>query len=235
MSFKQSIKEARLKVGLSQEKAGKAIFRTRNAIKGYEEGISSPNPDQLVTLCKLYKTTPNDLLEFQQQNEEAKMKHAELIRILDYNENTGIFIWKINPAKNVKIGDTAGNVDSRGYIVIRIKGKAYKAHRLAWFYMTGEWPKYDIDHDDRVKTNNIFSNLKDSTKSENMKNRKKNKNNTSGFNGVYWDKEAKKWRVRIMVEGKLKHIGFFEDVNAAAEARLSANKQFNYHLNHGEL
>jgi len=78
MSFKQSIKAARLKIGLSQEKAGNAINRTRNAIKGYEEGISSPNPDQLVTLCKLYKTTPNELLEFQQQNEEAKMKHTKL-------------------------------------------------------------------------------------------------------------------------------------------------------------
>jgi len=78
MTFKQAILSARLKVGLSQEKAGNAINRTRNAIKGYEEGISSPNPDQLVTLCKLYKTTPNKLLEFQQQNEEAKMKHTDL-------------------------------------------------------------------------------------------------------------------------------------------------------------
>ena len=78
MSFKESIREARLKSGLSQEKVGNAINRTRNAIKGYEEGISSPNPDQLVTLCKLFNTTPNDLLEFQQQNEEAKMKHSKL-------------------------------------------------------------------------------------------------------------------------------------------------------------
>jgi len=74
MSFKESFKKARLKSGLSQEKAGNAIHRTRNAIKGYEEGISSPNPDQLAILCRLFNTTPNDLLEFQyqQQNEEAK-------------------------------------------------------------------------------------------------------------------------------------------------------------------
>lgn len=79
MSFKKAIREARLKVGLSQEKAGKAINRTRNAIKGYEEGISSPNPDQLVTLCKLFETTPNDLLEFhcQQKNEEIKMSEQD--------------------------------------------------------------------------------------------------------------------------------------------------------------
>ncbi len=78
MIFKEKIKAARLKSGLSQEKAGKAIHRTRNAIKGYEEGISSPSPDQLVILCKLFNTTPNDLLGFQHQYEEAKMKHTKL-------------------------------------------------------------------------------------------------------------------------------------------------------------
>lgn len=78
MPFNESIKAARLKSGLSQEKAGAAIDRTRNAIKGYEEGISSPNPDQLAILCRLFNTTPNDLLgfQYQQQNEEAKMKHT---------------------------------------------------------------------------------------------------------------------------------------------------------------
>lgn len=76
MEFKEAIKQARLKSGLSQEKAGAAINRTRNAIKGYEEGISSPNPDQLAILCKLYNTTPNDLLGFNlKQKEEAKMNN----------------------------------------------------------------------------------------------------------------------------------------------------------------
>ena len=79
MSFKESFKKARLKSGLSQEKAGNAIHRTRNAIKGYEEGISSPNPDQLVILCRLFNTTPNDLLGFLSTAEEdAKMCKAEI-------------------------------------------------------------------------------------------------------------------------------------------------------------
>jgi len=88
MSFKQSIKQARLKSGISQENAGKAIHRSRGAIKGYEEGVSSPDPDQLVILCKLFKTTPNDLLGFQcqQQNEEAKMKKHKYKAWDDYQE-----------------------------------------------------------------------------------------------------------------------------------------------------
>jgi len=93
MLFEQKIREARLKVGLSQTKAGNAINRTRNAIKGYETGISSPNPDQLVTLCKLYKTTPNDLLEFQQQNEEAKMKHTKLPWEVETHNHTNGEVW----------------------------------------------------------------------------------------------------------------------------------------------
>lgn len=81
MSFKESIKEARLKSGLSQAKVGEAIHRTRNAIKGYEEGISSPNPDQLVALCKLYKTTPNDLLGFlPKAKEDAEMCIKEICK-----------------------------------------------------------------------------------------------------------------------------------------------------------
>ena len=162
------------------------------------------------------------------------MKHTELMEILDYHESSGIFTWKISPAKNVKAGDIAGSINVRGYNVIRINGKAYYAHRLAWFYVTGNWPENDIDHDDRNKINNSYSNLVDATQSQNMRNRKKNKNNASGFNGVYWDMDRKKWRVRIMVKGKLKHIGFFDDVSSASEARLSANKEFNYHPNHGE-
>ena len=94
MSFKKAIKEARLKVGISQEKAGDSIHRTRNAIRGYESGISTPDPDQLVILCKLYKTTPNDLLGFfQQQNEEAKMEnktsHTKLPWVANYKGSLG--------------------------------------------------------------------------------------------------------------------------------------------------
>ena len=79
MSFKESFKKARLKSGLSQEKAGNAIHRARNAIKGYEEGISSPNPDQLAILCRLFNTTPNDLLEFSSKaKEDAEMCKIEI-------------------------------------------------------------------------------------------------------------------------------------------------------------
>jgi len=117
MLFNESIKEARLKAGLSQEKAGKAINRTRNAIKGYESGISSPNPDQLATLCKLYKTNPNDLLGFQQQNEEAKMKHTKLPWFIDQLFSDSCIIGAKNENKNLEIctvwgGEITSEIDA---------------------------------------------------------------------------------------------------------------------------
>jgi len=80
MAFKESIREARLKAGISMEKAGDAIFRSRGAIRGYEEGISTPNPEQLVILCRLFNTTPNELLGFQAKSEDAEMCKTEICK-----------------------------------------------------------------------------------------------------------------------------------------------------------
>jgi len=148
MSFKEKIKQARLKVGLSQAKAGNAINRTRSAIEGYEKGISSPNPDQLVALCKLYKTTPNDLLEFQcqQQNEEAKVnqaeiKHTELPwkafkdgQIQD--ENQRVIIWATGfSTKNGSARKNAAFIVKACNNHYRIKDSLWLAHEHMKLYL----------------------------------------------------------------------------------------------------
>jgi hypothetical protein len=69
------------------------------------------------------------------------LTHEQVRDALDYNPATGVFVWKINPAKNVKIGTRAGGCGSgRGYRYIRLFGEEITEPRLAWFYMTGEWP-----------------------------------------------------------------------------------------------
>ncbi len=122
MSFKESFRAARLKSGLSQEKVGKAIHRTRNAIKGYEEGISNPNPDQLVVLCRLFNTTPNELLGFQcqQQNEDAKMCRLNDTRkkvIAEIEENI------------IEIEKEIDNLDPSDYCKLSLKLRAIKDAR----------------------------------------------------------------------------------------------------------
>lgn len=77
-----------------------------------------------------------------------ELTHKYLTFALRYIKKTGIFIWKISPARNVKIGSIAGTPKDRGYIQIRVLGRKYSAHRLAVFYVTGKWPELEIDHRD---------------------------------------------------------------------------------------
>jgi len=141
---------------------------------------------------------------------KTELTQARLKEILDYNPETGLFYRKISTSMRPRIG-VAGGKCSRGYIRIKVDGEMYYGHRLAWLYMTGEWPKDQIDHVDGIKSNNRFHNLREANKSQNMQNQKKARSgNTSGLLGVGWHKTAKKWRARIVVNGDVKSLGFFD-------------------------
>jgi len=157
-----------------------------------------------------------------------------LKKILDYAPDTGVFVWKIAKSKNIRVGAVAGCINSLGYRVIKIDRRTYLAHRLAWLYVYGEFPDNQIDHINQAKDDNRILNLRDVTVSENGKNAKMSKNNTSGINGVCWYKRRKKWRVRINVNGKLKHLGYYEDLKLAALVRKEAEIKYGYHKNHGK-
>lgn len=91
--------------------------------------------------------------------------------ILEYNLETGKFIWLVKTSNRVKIGMYAGTLRNNGYLKININGQLYYAHRLAWLYMTGKWPENHIDHKDGIKDNNKWENLREATYSQNNKNR----------------------------------------------------------------
>lgn len=130
---------------------------------------------------------------------------------LVYNPATGLFTWN-------KTGLTAGSMHGSGYIVIRVDGLIYQAHRLAVFYMTGVWPEQDTDHRDRNKSNNVWSNLRVAARMENTQNQDIRKNNKSGYIGVDWHKASNKWRARINAYGKTVVIGYFHDPKEASDA-----------------
>jgi hypothetical protein len=151
-----------------------------------------------------------------------ELTQEQLKEILHYDPETGIFRWRKSVASCVKPWDVAGTKGDKGYIKIHINKKLYRAHRLAWIYMIGEWPKYEIDHEDRVRSNNSWSNLRDATHKQNMENTSIAKNNTSGFRGVSWDKRKQKWNAYTKHNKKRIHIGYFdavEDAGAAAAAK----------------
>jgi len=147
------------------------------------------------------------------------MTREELVRRLAYDPDTGIFTWRVTTCRRMKAGDLAGCIDrSKGYHRISIDGKAYKAHRLAWLYVTGEWPPEGVDHIDGDRSNNAIANLRAATSSQNSCNRGKQRNNTSGFKGVTWDRSKGMWAAQITVAGKLKSLGRYDNVKDAAEA-----------------
>lgn len=148
---------------------------------------------------------------------------SKLKKILNYNMFTGYLTWKQSMRNgSVKKGSIAGSID-HGYIRINIKGKKYSAHRLAWLYMTGKFPTKGIDHKDRIKHHNWWSNLRLLSNSNNQKNTGNWTNNTSGIKGVCWHKLSNKWEARIRI-GKTKFLGLYKNFDDAVCARLAGEQ-----------
>lgn len=148
-----------------------------------------------------------------------------LREILSYDPDTGIFTWKVAVSK-VKAGAVAGCNDGQGYLRIKIDGRNYKSHRLAWLYMTGEWPKEQVDHVNGSRGDNRFENLREAAHAENLWNSGKRVDNTSGFKGVFFDTQARKWRALIGIKGKQKSLGRFTSPEAAHAAYVAAAKKY---------
>ena len=151
------------------------------------------------------------------------MTQEELKRLLSYNEKSGVFTWNIARG-NRSAGSIAGNVTWSGYVEIKINKKVHYAHRLAWLYMTGNYPKQHTDHVDGNRSNNEFSNLREATNGENSQNiRVVTKKNTSGFLGV--QRSLKKWKATISVNKRKIHIGTFDSPEGAYAAYVEAKRK----------
>ena len=148
-----------------------------------------------------------------------------LKELVIYEPTTGIFTWRISRGGCVKQGATAGSL-TNGYVSIAIDAKRYKAHRLAWLYVFGVWPKDEIDHIDTNKSNNRIANLREATHSENMQNQRSSpKTSATGLMGAHFYKRTKKWQASITVGGNLKHLGYFNTANEAHDAYLKAKRE----------
>lgn len=143
--------------------------------------------------------------------------------LLAYDPSTGFFRWKVRRGGYALPGSVAGSPNSEGYVQIRVDRVLHKAHRLAWLYMTGEWPKDFIDHIDRDPSNNTWSNLRSATNAENVRNQNRRANNSSGVPGVNWNGYS--WTVRVGAAMQRIYIGRFKSFSAAVAARDAAVKR----------
>jgi hypothetical protein len=147
-------------------------------------------------------------------------------QLFDYDQETGLFTRKITVNSRAKEGTIAGTDNGKGYIKFWVDNKFYYGHRLAWLYVYGDLPSKGIDHIDNNPSNNKINNLRLANQSENMQNVNKFKTNTSGYKGVYWNKNYSKWTAQIWVNSKRKFLGNFENIKDAYLAYCDAAKIF---------
>ena len=142
-----------------------------------------------------------------------------LRELLDYDPLTGLFAWKVkrNSSRGCLLpGTIAGTVGpSNGYVYIKVDGKRYFAHRLAFLWMEGTMPPEQVDHINGVRSDNRWSNLRHATQWENIGNRAVFATSKSGVKGVYWNKKAGKWRATIRSAGRQHFLGYFNTVEEA--------------------
>jgi hypothetical protein len=146
-----------------------------------------------------------------------KLTAARLKELLDYDPATGIFRWRKATSKfsRVTLGVIAGALSPAGYRHIKIDGRVYQGHRLAWQYVYGEGPDGDLDHKDRNRDNNSIANLRLANDSQNQANSHHHVRNSSGFKGVCWNKKSCKWQSGIKRNGRSLHLGLFETAEEA--------------------
>lgn len=160
--------------------------------------------------------------------------YEEAARRLDYNKTTGEVTWQPKPVreKNAaqwnekyagKVAGTINKSDRYRYIAIFASGVSRRllAHRLAWFITTGALPKDEIDHINRDRQDNRFSNLRDVPAYLNGRNRADRPDNTSGYAGVTWNKKAQRWQAQANFGGKNRYLGLFANKDEAGEKMLA--------------
>ena len=156
---------------------------------------------------------------------------SKLKELLSYDLDTGLFSSRINSGRHDrhKAGRVVGTILATGYRVIHIDNARYVAHRLVWLYVYGVWPTNDLDHINQNKSDNRLSNLREATRKQNMQNVSIHKHNSSGFKGVSWMASRNKWRAYIFISYTQRHLGTFNTLDEAVQARALAEKQFHSH------
>jgi hypothetical protein len=155
---------------------------------------------------------------------------AQLRELLEYFPNTGEWWWRVDQRNGIKAGDLAGCIKAdhigrkKSYQLrkIMIMGRTYTSSRLAWFYITGEWPAGFIDHRNNDSLDDRWDNLRLATASQNKINAPVRSDSKSGIKGVYYDPRRKTWSAQIGVNGKRRFLGRFASAGEAQAAYKTA-------------
>ena len=193
----------------------------RNCVRMTRPGAVSPaaGPLTITTRSRIFAMALTHI---------ADSLNAEQARsVLSYDQVTGQFTWKArtNASKswNTRYANAfAGAVKPNGYLQIGVNERLYLAHRLAWLWMTGQWPVNEIDHIDGNAANNAWINLRAATSAQNKMNKRIRSDNTSGLKGIWLNRKTGSWAVDIGVDGKRVRLHGFLTPEAAHAAYCDA-------------
>lgn len=156
---------------------------------------------------------------------DHSLAQARLRELLHYDPSTGVFT-RLVAHRGVAVGTVAGSLKPSGYVLLDVECHRYRAHRLAWFYMTGEWPQTDVDHKNTVRNDNRWENLRLADNQQNQANSRISRDNTSGFKGVVWSRQRGKWQAKINPNRRQVHLGFYDRIEDAAAAYEAGAKKY---------
>lgn len=155
----------------------------------------------------------------------------QVLSVLSYDHSTGHLIWLTNAGGRLRKGTRAGRVAATGYREVGLCGYLYLEHRLIWLIHNGSFPENQIDHINRIKTDNRIENLRCCNTSENHQNIAMVATNTSGIIGVCWSKQHLKWQAQIGLKKKNIFLGLFDTIDEAAKARNEAELKYHTFAN----
>lgn len=144
---------------------------------------------------------------------------ARLREVFDYSPETGLFLWRV-PGKKRRVGEPAGSKTRKGYVRLSVDLAYLSAHRAAWLYVYGEYPKGQIDHINRIRTDNRIENLRVVSSQGNNRNRAPEGTGATGVKGVVI--KGNRFAAQIRMNYKTVHLGYFDTVDQAAAARRDA-------------
>lgn len=177
----------------------------------------------------------NNKAENDVKDKDSKLTDFELFNeYFRYDAETGIITRKKRTGNCTKVGEEVGWLTEKGYLSMKFKGKTQSYHRVAWLLYYKEWPKGQIDHIDQDKLNNKIINLRDVEPHINCRNKPLTIKNTSGYVGVVWNKQVKKWQAQGKLLKKNYHLGYFDDIMDAVKARAEWEKGKGFTELHGK-
>ena len=166
---------------------------------------------------------------------EKILSRERLCELLDIDTEKGIFTWRHTMGGKAHKGKEAGSLTANGYVLLRVDQHDYYVHRLMWLYVYGAIPLLQIDHINRIRTDNRPVNLRLATQKQNSENIYRSKQNKSGYRGVRCESrlKSKPWSATITHNYKTKHLGYYATAEEAVNARkIAEDLYFTHHTSY---